>query len=100
MTQVPFAEDHNMVKAISPDRPDDPLCISVLPRRMRRDRAVADPHGTHATDEGWAVGTISIANEITRYISPAVSLGQLPGDPFRGRMGSHAQPHQLSTAML
>src|SRR5262245_30439064 len=96
MTQVPFAEDHNVVKT----RSDDSFRISVLPWRARRDLAVADAHRTHTTDEGPTVGTIPIPNEIMRYISPTVSLGELPGDPLRVRMGGHAQPHQLSTAML
>src|SRR5262245_51219683 len=98
MTQMPFAEDNNMVKTIPPDRSDDPLRISVLPWRASRDRAVADAHGTHTTDERWAVGTIAVTNEITWYLSPCASLGELPSNPFRIRMGGHTQPQQLSTA--
>src|SRR5262249_49304299 len=100
MTQVLFAEHDNVVEAIPPDRSDHPLRISVLPWRPRRDRAVANAHGAHTPNEGWAVSTIPIANETTRCRSPAVGLGQLLGNPFRGRMGGHAQPHQLSTTML
>src|SRR5262245_21053476 len=100
MTQVPLAEDDNMVKAIPPDRPDDPLRRPVLPWRASRDRAVADAHGAHTTDEGLAVGTIAVSNEITRCISPAVDLGELLGNPFRVRMGGHTDPEQLSTAMF
>src|SRR5262245_46168324 len=77
MAQVPFAEDHNMVKTIPPNRSDDPLRISVLPWRMSRDRTIADAPGTHTADEDWPVGTIAVANEIPWHLSPAVGLGQL-----------------------
>src|SRR5262245_29590257 len=100
MTQVPFAEDQNMVKTFPPDRSDDALRISVLPWRARRDRTVADAHGAHTPDEGWAVSTITIANKMARCLSPAVGLGQLLGNPFCVRMSGHDQPHQLSTRML
>src|SRR5262245_65894589 len=100
MTQVPLAEDDNMVKTIPPDRPDGPLRIPVLPWRASRDRAVVDAHGAYTTDEGLAVGAIAVSNEKTRCITPAVGLGELLGNPFRVRMGGHTQPPQLSTAML
>src|SRR5262245_54359711 len=100
MTQVSFAQDDNMVKAIPPDRSDQPLRISVLPWRTSRDRAVTDAHRSHAADEGWAIGAITVANEIAWCLSPAVSLSQLSSNPVRGRMGGHTDPEQLSTAML
>ena len=40
-----------MVNAFPPDRPDQPLRITVLPRRPRGCGAIADAHGTNTSDE-------------------------------------------------
>ena len=41
---MPFAEHNDMVKTIPSDRTDQPLCISVLPWRPRRNRPIPYTH--------------------------------------------------------
>ena len=45
MTKMLLAEDNDMIKAVSPDRTDEPLRIAVLPWRPCRDRSIPYPHG-------------------------------------------------------
>src|SRR6516164_879412 len=44
MAKMPFAKDDHMVKTVAPDRADQPLHVSVLPWRARRDRSVSNAH--------------------------------------------------------
>ena len=46
---MPLAEDNDMVKAIPPDRTDEPLRMSVLPWRSWCDRPVPNAHRANAT---------------------------------------------------
>ena len=48
---MPLAEDNDMIEAITSDRADEPLRISILPRRAWRDRPIPDAHGPHALNE-------------------------------------------------
>ena len=85
-----LAEYNDMIKAVPPDRTDQPLRITVLPGRLRRDRAIPYAHCRNAPDEGFPVSAIPITNKISRRFLPAISLAQLPGDPFGGRMCGHS----------
>jgi hypothetical protein len=71
VAKMALANDDDVIKTFSSDRADQPLRISVLPRRSRRDRSVANAHGPDAPDQvAW------------RLVS-AAGLGQLTGKPFR-----------------
>ncbi len=99
MAKVPLAQHDDMVKTIASDRADQPLCICILPRRMRRDRPVPDAHDPKAVDEDLAIGAIPIANDIARCFLPAAGLGELTGDPFRARVGGYLEPDQFTAPM-
>ena len=77
MAKMLFADHHDMIEAVPADRTNDPLRISILPWRPRRDRSIPYPHRGEAPDEGLAVSAISIANDIPRRFSPAAGFGQL-----------------------
>jgi hypothetical protein len=64
MTKVLFAEDDQVIKAVSPDRADEPLRISILPRRLRRDRSIPYAHGSKAPDESLGIRAIPIADYV------------------------------------
>src|SRR6476620_10086579 len=89
-----------MVEALKSDRPDEPLCISVLPRRTGCCRPVPNAYGANTLSEPSTVDTIPITDHITRCLSPAKSLNQLLRNPFGGRMGGYSQPKQFPTSML
>ena len=46
MAKVIFAEHYDVVETLASDRPDQPFDMTVLPRRPRRDRPVANTHGS------------------------------------------------------
>src|SRR5258708_39318018 len=100
MAEMPFAEHNNMVKTIPPDRTYQPLRISVLPWRARRDRPIPYTHCSKPLDDDIAIDAIPIANDISRRLLPAVGLGQLTGNPMRGRACGHTQPQKLTAGML
>jgi hypothetical protein len=51
MAQMPLTKHDDMIKAVSPDRTDCPLAISVLPWRPCRNGPIPDAHGPDALDE-------------------------------------------------
>ena len=51
IAKMPLAEDNDMVKAITSDRADEPLRISILPWRRGRDRPIPNAHRPNALDE-------------------------------------------------
>ena len=48
IAKMRLAEDNDMVEAITSDRADEPLSISILPGRAWRDRTIPNAHGPHA----------------------------------------------------
>src|SRR6516165_2681059 len=95
MAKMPFAKDDHMVETVAPDRADQPLHVSVLPRRARRDRSVSNAHSPNTPNEGFPIGTISVANKISRWGHPTERFGQLLCDRLGARMGCYPQPQQL-----
>src|SRR5215216_3051939 len=100
MPEMPLAEHNDMVKAVPPDRTDQPLRISVLPWRPWRSRPIAYAHCSKTPNEGNAIDAIPIAHDVWRRLLPAVALGELMGNPFGARMHGHTQPQNLTAAML
>jgi hypothetical protein len=99
MVKVPLAEHNYMVKTIASDRADQPLCICILPRRIRHDRPVPDAHEPKVRED-LAIGAIQIANDIARRFLPAAGLGELTGDPLRVRVGCPSRISYLGVAMV
>src|SRR5262247_3317447 len=97
VTKVPLAKHNNMVKAVPPDRSDEPLRTSVLPRRPHCNRPITDTHASQPAEKGLAIGAITVTNNVARRPLPPVCLGQLPGNPFRRRGRRDAYPQKLAT---
>jgi hypothetical protein len=89
-----LANDDDVIKTFPSDRADQPLRISVLPRRPRRDRSVANPHGPDAPDEGSAIRAAAVG--VAWRLVLAAVLGQLTGKPFRIGTGCHTRPQKLA----
>src|SRR5712691_5406601 len=85
MTKVPLAKHNDMVKAIPPDRSNEPLCTSVLPWRPHCNRPITDTHSSQPAENGLAIDAITVADDVAWRPLPPVCLGQLAGNPFRGR---------------
>src|SRR5215468_1283886 len=86
LMKVPLAKHNNMIKAIPPDRSDQSLLTSVLPRRPRCNRRITDTHRSQPAENDLAIHVITVTNDVARRPLPPVCLGQLAGNPFRGRM--------------
>jgi hypothetical protein len=97
---MPFAEHDNMVKTIPSERPDQPLRISILPWRPWRDRPILYTHCSKPLDDDIAIDAISIANDISWRLLPAIGFGHLTGNPMGARACGHTQPQKLAAGML
>src|SRR5262249_6336975 len=100
VTKVPLAKHNDMVKAIPPDRSDEPLRTPVLPWRPNCNRPITDTHRSQPAENGSAIDPITVANDVARRPLPSVCLGQLAGNPFRGRMRRDAYPQKCATSVL
>ena len=89
---MPLAEDDDMIKAFPSDRADQPFSMSILPWRSRRGWPVTNAHGAKTPGEYLAVDPVAIADDVPRCGFPAAGLGELPGNPFGGRVCRHSQP--------
>jgi len=99
IAKMRLAEDNDMVEAITSDRADEPLRISILPWRAWRDRPIPNAHRPHALNEPGAVNTVPITDHVSRRIPPAKRLSDLLRNPFGGRMRGHSQPKKLPASM-
>jgi hypothetical protein len=59
--------------------------MSILPWRSRRRWPVTYAHRANASGKDFAIGPITIANEILWRILPAKRFDELPRNPFGGR---------------
>src|SRR5947208_1414597 len=82
MAQMLLAEDNDVIKAVPPDRADQPFAVAVLPWRSRGGRPIADAHRAKPPEEHRAICAVSIANKVAWPILPSAGLGNLPGQPF------------------
>ena len=70
-----------MVQALSPDRAEQPLRVSILPGRSRRRRSVANAHGRKTSCYGMTIRGVSVADQIAGSMLPRKGLSDLSGDP-------------------
>ena len=73
VAKVTFPEYNDMVDAFASDRTDQPLNVTVLPRRPRRDRSISNSHGSQSARDR-----------------------DTSGDPIGGRICSHVGPGEPS----
>jgi len=96
---VPFAKHNDMVKAVPPDRSDEPLRTSVLPGWPRCDRPISNAHRSETAEKDLAIDAIPVANDISRRRLPPVCLDDLTSNPFGARMRGYTQPQKLTTTV-
>src|SRR6186713_2073355 len=95
-TQMPPAKHDHMIEALASDRADQSFSVTVLPRRSRRCRSVANAHRANAARKCLAVDTVAITNEVIRHRFPPAGLADLPGNPFAGWRWCDANPKNSS----
>ena len=97
--QMPLAEHDHMIEAFASDRADQSFSVTVLPRRSRRCRSVANAYRANAARKCLAVNTVAITNEVVRHRFPPAGLADLPGDPFGGWRWCDADPKNSSAVV-
>ena len=70
--------------------------MSILPWRSRRRWPVTYAHRANASGKDVTIGPITIANEILWRMLPAKRFGELPRNPFGGRMSRNGEPQDLT----
>ncbi len=75
--QVLHVENNKMVQALSSDRSDQALDMSILSRRTRSRGAIAYAHRSEPAPEHLAVGAVPIPDEISGGCVPRKGLGNL-----------------------
>ena len=63
LAQMPLADDHDVIKAFSSDRADQPFAMSILPRRAWSGRFVANSHSAQTSFGYVAIDAVPVANE-------------------------------------
>jgi hypothetical protein len=92
-----FAQDHDMVQALSPDRADESFDVSILPGRSRRSWSVPNAHGRKTSHYGMAIRGVSVPNEVLGCLIPREGFGYLAGDPIRRRIGGDVDLQQVAS---
>ena len=91
---MPFAKNDDVIKAFAPERADQALTVSVLPRRARSGWLIANAHGANAPFEDVAIGAVTVTDETFGRLLPAAGVRELSGDPFRSGMRGYAYPQR------
>src|SRR5262245_2173793 len=65
-SQMPLAENDDMVQALASHRADELLGERILPRAVRRREDFLDPQARHSVPKLLAVNLVTIAQEIGR----------------------------------
>ena len=100
MPKMPLTKYDNMVKAVPPDRADEPFTIAILPWRSRRGWPIPNAHHPKTPDKDIAADAVPIANEIVWPLFPAISLCQLATYPFGAWMRGCPKLKDFTAAML
>ena len=64
--QVRLAENEYLIQALAAQCADQTFGTTILPRRPRRDRSIADTHRPHPRREDVSIGTVIVAHQVGR----------------------------------
>ena len=77
-----LAEDEYLIQALAAQCADQTFGTTILPRRPRRDRSIADTHRPHPRREDVSIGAVVVAHQIGWRRGPGECLGDLPSQPL------------------
>ena len=89
--QMSFAEHDDVVKALTPDRADDPLGIRVLPGATRGNDHLLDSQRADALLEHLPVDGVPVTEQIARGPAKGERFDDLLGGPRRCGMSRHVE---------
>ena len=90
-SQVPLAENDNVVEALAPDRADESLREGILPRAVRDRENFTDSHTRHTLPEDVTVDCVAVAEEVGRCGIVGEGVYDLLGGPVGGGMFGHIE---------
>ena len=76
-----LVQDNDVIKAFSPDRAYDALCVSVLPRGARRRQYFMDSQIGNATANDMPVDTVTVSDKESWCFVEGKGLGKLLRSP-------------------
>src|SRR6476646_2222857 len=90
--QVRLGEDEYLIQALAAQCADQTFGTTILPRRPRRDRSIADTHRPHPRREDVSIGAVVVAHQVGWRRGPGECLGDQPSQPLGCRMPRHLEP--------
>jgi len=91
--QVPFAQDDDVVKALSPDRSDHPFNVGILPWRAWCREHFVDAHSLDPGADLQPIHAVPVPDHVAWCRVPREGFCHLLLDPGRCRMSRHADMH-------
>ena len=80
--KVPFAQDQDVIEALTSDGADKSLREGILPGALRRRQQFSDSHTLHALLKHVPVDAVAIAEEVERCAVIRESVHNLLGGPL------------------
>ena len=81
-----LVQDDHVIEALTPDTPDQPLDVRILPRTPGGDGHFFDPHVLHPLPKGVPIDPVPITNQISRGLVPRKGVHHLLRCPLRCRV--------------
>src|SRR3989475_8947268 len=89
--QVAYAENHNVIQTLAPDRAYKSLREGLLPRAVRRREDFLDPHALYSVPKLLAVDLVTVAQEIGGRGVVREGFHDLLGGPAGGGVLGHVE---------
>jgi hypothetical protein len=97
---VRLAGHRQVVEAFATNRADEPLDVSVLPRRARCDGVIADTHCSNALGVCWPERAVAVTNQMTWRFAPRKGFGHLTCNPLRRWIAGHGDPEHSPSGVV
>src|ERR1700693_5453397 len=91
-----LAEDNDVVRALAPDRSDQPFGKTSLPARGWCNWLISDAHGAQSTCDDGAINAIPVSDHVARSPVPRKCLRYLACNPFCRGIPCDVDPDQIS----
>ena len=98
LAKMSFAQNDDVIRALSSHGSDAPFAVRILPGRMRTDRPVRDPHAINSTDEVVSIDPVVVANQVFWLGTIAWErFGHLASSPLCSGVRRDVEVHDLPT---
>jgi hypothetical protein len=95
--EVPFAQDQDVIQALTSEGADKSLCKGILPGALRSRQQFSDSHALHALLKHVPVDAVAIAEEVERCTVIRESVHDLLGGPVGSWVLGHVEVDDAPT---